>query len=360
MTFIIAEAGVNHDGDLSRAIELVSIAAESKANAVKFQYFNPESIVHPSAKRAQYQTQHDQSNNQESLLKNLQLNKKDFETLKINCEKQNIEFMATPFDLNALQHLLDISIERIKIASGDIIFFPLLLKAAQSQKPIILSTGMANLAEIEQALAVIAYGALEKGYPKSMEHCYQVYWKPEAHSWLQNKVTLMQCTSEYPTPPNAYNLKTLITFKHAFGLDLGLSDHTLSIGVACAATALGAKVFEKHFTDTRVGKSTSLSPDHQASLEPHELSQYVQEVNAASLALGHSRKQPTDTEQAHRFQVRRGLYASGTLPADQAWVPENIDWLRPSYGESNEGYWSLLGQKRSRAYENKDGIFKKR
>ncbi|MEI7818137.1 MAG: N-acetylneuraminate synthase, partial [Desulfuromonadales bacterium] len=271
-TYIIAEAGVNHNGSLALAKKLVEVAADAGADAVKFQTFKADSLVSRLAPKAEYQskaTGADES--QYEMIRKLELDEQAHEMLIEHCTVCGIQFLSTPFDLESVDLLAGrFDLSCIKIPSGDITNGPLLLKIAHTGKPVILSTGMSTLGEIEEALGVLAFGYLGVGEP-SPAVFRLAYCSIQGQELLLEKVTLLHCTTEYPAPVEEVNLNTLDTLRSAFGLPVGYSDHTEGITVPIAAVARGAVIIEKHFTLDR----TLPGPDHKASLEPTELKQMV-------------------------------------------------------------------------------------
>lgn len=248
-TMIIAEAGVNHNGSLELAKELVRVAAQSGADAIKFQTFKAQNLVTTSAEIADYQKKHSQAASQYELLQNLELSQNDHMTLIDLCREEGIEFISTPFDSESLTFLVErCGVSRIKLSSGDLTNGPLLMNVARSGLPVILSTGMGTLGEIEDALSVLAYGYLHQQEPVSFQDIKECYRTDNGHSILKEMVTLLHCTTEYPTPFDEVNLQVINTLSQAFDLSTGFSDHTNGIAAATASVALGVSVIEKHFT----------------------------------------------------------------------------------------------------------------
>ncbi len=351
-TFIIAEAGVNHDGDLNQALKLVDAAVESGADAVKFQTFKSENLVTESAGKAEYQKKLTDSNeSQIDMLKKLELPHEYHFKLKEYCEKQSIEFMSTAFDLESLDFLLsEMDLKRLKLPSGEITNHPLVFAHAKSGLDIIVSTGMATIGEIEQALMVIAGGYLEcQG--ESVEFQWQkAYANEKAQAMLQEKATVLHCVSEYPAPANALNLNAIKRIKKTFGLSAGYSDHSLGIWAPISAVTLGATVIEKHFTLDK----TLPGPDHQASLEPHELKQMVEGIRNVEVALGNGVKRPVAAEIINREPIRKSLVVSAPLKQGEVITEAHLCVKRPEKGMSPSRYWEVLGQTASRDYQSGD------
>lgn len=339
-TYIIAEAGVNHNGSLDMAKKLVEVAAEAGADAVKFQTFKADKLVSRSAPKADYQTRTtDADESQHEMIRKLELSENAHEILIEHCKVCGIEFLSTPFDLESVELLAGrFDLPRIKIPSGDITNAPLLLKIAQTGKPVILSTGMSILGEIEDALGVLAFGYMGGGNP-SIVAFRAAYCSIEGQAALLDKVTLLHCTTEYPAPFEDVNLKVMDTLKIAFGLPVGYSDHTEGIAVPIAAVVCGAMVIEKHFTLDR----TLPGPDHKASLEPAELKQLVAAIRVVERALGTGRKHPTPSELKNICVARKSLVAACTITAGETFTGENIAVKRPGNGLSPMLYWNSIG-----------------
>lgn len=353
-TFIIAEAGVNHNGSLEIAKELVSRAAKAGADAVKFQSFKAENIISKHAEKAEYQKK--TTGNEESqleMVKKLEMSQAMHEELVACCKTHDIQFLSTPFDLESIDLLArDIQVDQLKIPSGEITNAPLLLKAAQTGLPIILSTGMSTLGEIEEALGVLAYGYLEVDHVPSRDRFADAFFSVEGQLSLQKKVTLLHCTTEYPAPYEDVNLRAMDTLTAAFGLPVGLSDHTNGIAVPIAAVARGAKVIEKHFT---LDKNLP-GPDHKASLEPDELKQMIDSIRQVEQALGSAMKHPTSSERKNKSIVRKSLVAARSIQEGEMFGPHNVTAKRPGTGISPMLYWNLIGTAANRDYEEDEVI----
>lgn len=353
-TFVIAEAGVNHNGDLSQAKELIKAAQFCGADAVKFQMFQSDEIAVPHAPLAQYQNENLPGlETQSDMLKSLELSQDDFRVLAQYCDDLGIEFLCTPFDSDSLQFLVDeIGMSTVKVASSDITNAPLLVAAALTGLPIILSTGMSTLGDIENALAVIAatdsLGAaiLDSGAPKTLT------LGTSNLDGLSKRVTLLQCTSAYPAPATDANLLTLPTLRRAFGLQVGYSDHANGIALACAAVALGATVVEKHLTlDNGLG-----GPDHAASSEPSEFAELVRSIRQVEQGLGNGRKIIMNSEAVNLNAMRRGLYAAQEISAGQIIRPGDIRVARPLNSTPASQYFNWLGAEATRNYLPNDPL----
>jgi N-acetylneuraminate synthase len=346
-TFVIAEAGVNHNGDVALALRLVDCAADAGADAVKFQTFKASEMATASASKAPYQVTNTQAHgSQLEMLRRLELSAGDHELLVSRCSARGIHFMSTAFDAGSLTLLSTLRMPALKIPSGDITAGPLLLQAARLRRPLILSSGMSTLGDIEAALGVLAFGLSVDRAPIGLEDFAVAYQSADGRAALQEYVTLLHCTTQYPTPPGAVNLRAMDTLRAAFGLRVGYSDHTLGIDVSLAAVARGATVIEKHVTLDR----TMPGPDHAASLEPPEFARLVQGIRTIELALGHATKFPAADELANRAVARRSLVVTRPVASGELFTPEMLAAKRPGTGRSPLEYWSVIGQRASRDY----------
>ncbi len=351
--FIIAEAGVNHNGDMDMAFALVDAAIDAGADGVKFQTFKAEDVVAADAPKADYQTRATGSGEtQFDMLKQLELSPDLHRTLKDNCEKKGIAFLSSPFDTKGISFLADnLGLEVLKIPSGEITNGPLLLQAGISGCEIILSTGMCTLDEIEQALGVLAFGMTGDSSPSS--DAFQNALASEAgKAALKEKVTLLHCTTEYPAPFEDANLSAMHTMRGAFGLRVGLSDHTPGIAVPIAAAALGATVIEKHFTLDR----TLPGPDHKASLEPDELTAMIEGIRSIEKALGNGIKSPQPSEQQNRAVIRKSLITLKPVKTGETFTEQNLGARRPGGGRSPMDYWDRLGKTAERDFGESEQV----
>jgi N-acetylneuraminate synthase len=353
-TFVIAEAGVNHDGSLDKALALIDAASEAEADAVKFQTFSANRLVTLAAPKAPYQVDRTRAaETQQEMLRRLELSKDDHAKLIEHCQRRGIEFLSTPFDIESLNLLIqEFGRSRIKIGSGDVTNGPLLLEVARSGRQLILSTGMTTLEEVADALAVLAFG-----YSGSQAHPNQGAFKAafkDAHcrSTLREKVTLLHCTTEYPAPVQDVNLRAMDTLRSTFGLEVGFSDHTMGIAVAIAAVARGARIIEKHFTLDR----TAEGPDHAASLEPKELTAMVAAIREIELALGDGTKLPQPSELPNINIARKSIVAARTIAANERLTSENMTVKRPGTGLSPMRWWALVGRRASRHFALDEAI----
>ncbi|WP_061255843.1 N-acetylneuraminate synthase [Leptospira interrogans] len=340
--FIIAEAGVNHNGDLNMAKQLIDVAASSGADAVKFQTFIAEQVISRNAPKAEYQTRETGAfESQLEMIKKLEFNNKDHGVLIQYARSKGIEFLSTPFDLTSLNLLIKYGLRTIKIPSGEITNLNFLLKISQVAKKIILSTGMSTLSDIELALGVIAFGFISKidVVPK-LEDFEKAFCSKVGRQALKERVTILHCTTEYPAPYNEVNLNAMDTIAQAYGLSVGYSDHTRGIHISLAAVARGAKVIEKHFTLNR----NLPGPDHSASLEPNELDSLIRQIRDIETAIGDAVKRPTESEWKNRIVARRSLVASKPISKGELFTEENLSCKRPGNGISPLKYWEYLGQ----------------
>jgi N-acetylneuraminate synthase len=343
--FVIAEAGVNHNGSLDLAFQLIDAAKAAGADAVKFQTFTTAGVVVRSASKAEYQkkaTGGDES--QFDMIKKLELDGEQHKKLVARCKETGILFLSTPFDLPSLALLLELGVPRLKLPSGEITNPRLLKKAANAGLPIILSTGMSTLGEVETALGVLASGYLEAAGKQL--GAADALLSDEGQRELASKVTLLHCTTEYPAPYADVNLRAMETLHRAFGLPVGYSDHTPDIYVCIAAAALGASVLEKHFTMDRALPG----PDHAASLEPAQLREMIKGVRAVELALGHPRKLPAPSEIKNRDVARRSLVAALPIKRGEAFTAAHLTVKRPGTGISAMRIDEWIGKVATRDY----------
>lgn len=317
-TLIIAEAGVNHNGDLGMAKRLVEVAAEAGADMVKFQTFSADRLATKSAPNADYQSRNTGGGgSQFTMLKRLELSEEMHIVLMAHCRQYGIEFFSTGFDTESVDYLLGLGLDHIKVPSGEITNLPYLRHIGRFNKHIILSTGMSSLGEIEAAIEVIE----KSGTPR-------------------NRITVLHCNTEYPTPMSDVNLRAMQKIGEALGVDVGYSDHTSGIEVAIAATALGAKVIEKHFTLDR----NLPGPDHLASLEPQELALMVQAIRNIEMAMGDGIKRPTESELKNRSVARKSLVAAGPIKKGEQFTAENLAAKRPGNGISPMRLNEVIGR----------------
>lgn len=328
--FIIAEAGVNHNGSLYLAKKLIDIAADAGADAVKFQTFKADRIVVKSAEKANYQKQAtDKRESQYEMIKKLELNEVMHNELINHCKQKSIIFLSTPFDYDSIELLDSLGLKIFKIPSGEITNLPYLRKIGSLDKRVILSTGMANLGEIEAALnALVASGTKKEN------------------------ITVLHATTEYPCPLDEVNLRAMQTISQAFGVKVGYSDHTLGIEIPIAAAAMGASVIEKHFTLDR----SMEGPDHKASLEPKELSAMVSAIRNVERAMGDGIKKATASETKNMQVARKSIVAAKPIKKGEIFTTENIAAKRPGSGISPMMWDEVVSSMAQRDYEEDELI----
>lgn len=326
-TLIIAEAGVNHNGSLETAKKMVDAAKECGADIVKFQTFNPEKLASKQAPMAEYQKDNvGKIEPQETMLSKLALSKDEFCNIADYCRNVGIQFLSTPFDMESIHFLNDMQ-DIWKIPSGEITNYPYLVEMAKTGKEIILSTGMSTLQEVDAALAVLRNNGA-------------------------GEITLLHCTTNYPTPMEDVNLKAMLTMKEHCGCPVGYSDHTQGIEVSIAAAAIGARVIEKHFTLSRDMEG----PDHKASLEPDELKAMVLAIRNIEKALGAGEKIPSRSEKANIEVARKSIIAAKQIKAGDMFTEENLTTKRPGTGISPMRWKEILGKKAIRNFEEDELI----
>lgn len=329
-TLIIAEVGVNHNGDIDTAKKLIDVASESDADVVKFQTFNAESLVTNEAPKAKYQIDNTKNqNSQLEMLKELELSKETFKDLSEYCQGKDIEFLSTGFDKESIKFLVDIGIKRVKIPSGEINNLPLLKYISTLGLPIIISTGMSYLSEVKETFDYF----LNQGVQK-------------------DQITLLHCTSEYPASIDSVNMKAMIRMRDEFNVNVGYSDHTLNIETPIAAVAMGAVVIEKHFTLSR----SMNGPDHAASLEPNELADMIVSIKNTEVLLGSDEKKPTAEEKENIKVARKSIVASKDILVGKVIEESDIDTKRPGDGISPMKWESIVGSVAKRSYKKNDQI----
>jgi N-acetylneuraminate synthase len=353
-TFIIAEAGVNHNGSLDLAKRLIDVAKDAGADAVKFQTFKATSLVSADAPKAEYQNKTTSVvESQFEMIKKLELSEDDHQILIDYCIDKKIEFLSTPFDSESLSFLINrFNMRLVKIPSGEITNAPLLLEVALTEKPVILSTGMSTLGEIEDALGVLAFGYLKEDRLPSLHAFREARYSFLGQKLLKEKVSILHCTTEYPAPLESVNLKVLDTLKQAFNLPIGFSDHTEGITVAIGAVARGATIIEKHFTTDR----TLPGPDHRASLEPEELTEMISGIRAIEKAIGITQKYPQVAEVGNLSVARKSLVASKQISIGELFSAENLTCKRPGNGTSPFHYWDIVGRKAQVTFQKDEPI----
>lgn len=348
MTFVIAEAGVNHNGELALALQLVEVAADAGADAVKFQTFSARALASAMTPKAAYQQRTTgDGESQLAMLERLELSEADHRVLLRRCKELGIEFMSTPFGTEALDMLVGLGVKRLKLGSGELTNGPLLLRAARTGLPAILSTGMSSLHEVADAVGVLAFGwTASRDIPPSQRAFEAALAAVTGRAAVAQNLVLLQCTTEYPAPIDQTNLRAMDTLAERFGCPVGLSDHTGGIYAALAAVARGAAVVEKHFTLDR----TLPGPDHRASLEPVELAALVRGVRDVESALGSPDKAPVEAELGNRAVTRRSIVAARPITAGTLLEARDLAAKRPGGGISPMRWWDVLGREATRDY----------
>lgn len=329
-TLIIAEAGVNHNGDIDLAFQLIDAAAAAGADLVKFQTFSADRLVTQAAKKADYQKQRTESSeSQHAMLRKLELSREMHDRLIAYCHKREIGFFSTGFDIESIDYLVSLGQKLFKIPSGEITNLPYLRHVGQFGKPVIVSTGMSNLGEIEAAIEAL-----------------------ESSGTSRDQITVLHCTSQYPAPMNEVNLRAMQSIRSAFNVAVGYSDHTEGIEISIAAVAIGASVIEKHFTISR----DLPGPDHAASLEPQELKAMVAAIRNVEIGLGDGIKRVTAGEELNRSVSRKSIVARDSIGAGEEFTTENITTKRPGTGISPMRWDEVVGRGASKDFSPDDLI----
>lgn len=355
MVEIIAEAGVNHNGSVETAFKLVDLACEAGVDTVKFQVFKAHLVVTSEMRMADYQRNNTGSNNSQfEMLKNLELSFDEHQRIKAYCDQMGVGYLATAFDNESLEFLIkDLGLQKVKIGSGEITNLPFLLNHSQYGCDIVLSTGIANLAEIEMALSVLAYGfTVDQNKKPSLHEFSAAYASQAGKAALHEKVTLLHCTSEYPAPFHEINLQAINTLSQTYGLRTGFSDHSSGIYIPIAAVSIGAKVIEKHFTLDRLMEG----PDHKASLGPEDLIEMVTAIRCVEVAQGNGRKFPSQSEMNNKSKIRKKVVAATNIEKGEIITEEKIKIIRSEKGDSPVSYWTLIGTKAKKNIAIGDGF----
>ncbi|MDH3346508.1 MAG: N-acetylneuraminate synthase [Desulfobulbaceae bacterium] len=328
--YIIAEAGVNHNGSLEIAKKMIVAAAEAEVDAVKFQTFRAEAIACGYATKAVYQRKTtDSGESQLEMLEKLELDRNAHEDLQLFCTEYQLQFLSSPFDIDSITLLYDMGLRIFKIPSGEITNLPYLRKIGSLKCKVLLSTGMSELAEVEQAIKVLTINGTKK-----------------------SDIVVLHCNTEYPTPMQDVNLRAMLTMAEQFEVEVGYSDHTSGIEMPIAAAALGATVIEKHFTLDR----TMVGPDHEASLEPDELKEMVRAVRNIEKGLGNGEKRPRPSELRNREIVRKSIVAAKPIWQGELYGEDNLTAKRPALGLSPMRWDELIGHPANRDYQTDECI----
>lgn len=329
--YIIAEAGVNHNGELQKAFQLIDVASDAGVDAVKFQTFNPDSLVTPDAGKADYQKQTtDAQESQHEMLQRLALSHADHYELIKYCKERKVVFLSSPFDIDSVNFLDSLHLPFFKIPSGEITNLPYLRHVASKNKPVVISTGMARMGEVESALRILMDAGLRR-----------------------EQISILHCTTEYPAPFNEVNLRAMRTMAQAFGCRIGYSDHTPGIEISVAAVAMGATIIEKHFT---LDKNME-GPDHKASLEPDELKSLVASIRNVEVALGTGFKEPSLAELKNTTIARKAIVAATDIKPGEIFTEQNLTSKRISMVGISPLRWDeMIGRKAARSYHKDEAI----
>lgn len=351
--YLIAEAGINHNGDVNAAFELIRAAAEAGADAIKFQTFDSEKLVSKNLEKAKYQVNaSEKTETQLEMLKRLELPKSCYFDLQEYSKLKNIDFLSTAFDIDSLEFLLSLNMPVLKISSGELINGPLLWRFGRSGKPLILSTGMCTQSEVKFALATLAHSFQNDTEPQSIDEIWSCWNDLHLQELIVKNVTLLHCTSQYPAPYESVNLKAMNTLSDVFKTRIGYSDHTEGILISLAAVALGATVIEKHFT---LDKSLP-GPDQKVSLDVLEFSELSRQIRILELALGSGEKMVQDGEWELRKLSRQSLIAAKPIKAGSILMREDFTTARVGCGREPNCLWDFLGAVAKKSYLAGDPI----
>lgn len=347
-TFVIAEAGVNHNGSLDRAHRLVDAAADAGADAVKFQTFKASRLASAAAPKAAYQARETGvAESQLQMLQALELSESDHHELMRHCAERRIEFLSSPFDEESLALLVKLGVKRLKLGSGELTNAPILIAAARSGLPLLLSTGMATLAEVGEALGALSFGRARSGATPSRAALASAWEEPAGREWVRANVTLLHCTTEYPSPADQANLRAMHTMREAFAVRCGYSDHTVGDAACLGAVALGAVVIEKHVTLDR----NLPGPDHQASIEPADLKRLIDGIRTVEAAMGDGVKKPMPAEIPNMAVARKSIIAAKPIAKGERITAEHVTVKRPGTGRSPFDLWDVIGTVAARSYD---------
>jgi len=356
--FIIAEAGVNHNGNIKIAKNMVDAAVDAGVDAIKFQSFKAEDLVINQAPKANYQLHNTLENEtQYQMLKKLELSHDEQQQLYAYCQNKGIQFLSSPFDLKSCRFLIKtLGLKTLKLGSGELSNAQLLYYIASMNCNIILSTGMSNLHDIEQALGVLAFAYTnpKENNPNS-KRFKAALDSANGIKALKQHISLLHCTTEYPCPFEDVNLDSINSLAKHFSLPIGYSDHTQGYHISLAAVAMGARIIEKHFTLDQ----NMAGPDHQSSIEPNELKLMVKQIRDIEVAKGNSVKQICSSELKNRSIARKGIYANGNISKGDILTTDNIAVKRPESKLSAQFYWEIIGKKANKNYHHEEPIDEK-
>jgi N-acetylneuraminate synthase len=340
-TLIIAEAGVNHNGSRELGYRLIDAAVDAGADVVKFQSFRADALATAAAPKAAYQKETTgEAQSQYAMLKALEMSEDMHRALQAHAHGRGIEFLSTPFDEGGVDLLQSLALKRLKLPSGELTNGPFLLHAARAGLPLILSSGMATMAEVETALGVIAFGLTAPADAPASRTAFDAAYRSErGQQMLRSQVTVLHCTTQYPAPDSSANLLAIPAMQKALGVPIGYSDHTEGIAVSIAAVALGACMIEKHLTLDK----TMEGPDHRASAEPDEMAAMVAAIRSVERALGDGIKAPQAAELANIPIARKSLVARHSLPEGHTITAGDLTAKRPGSGVSPMAFWDLVG-----------------
>jgi N,N'-diacetyllegionaminate synthase len=329
-SIIIAEAGVNHNGDMNIAFDLIDIASSCKADYVKFQTFKAENLSTPNAKKAKYQiNKNNHGETQFEMLKKLEIKEKDHAELIKHADHKNIKFLSSPFDISSVNLLNNLGVDFFKVPSGEITNLPYLQHVGSLNKPVVISSGMATIDEISDAIDILTKSGMKK-----------------------DEITVLHCNTSYPTDYKDVNLNAMLSIQRELNIDIGFSDHTKGIEISVAAVALGAKVIEKHFTYD----CNANGPDHAASLEPDELKEMIKSIRNIEDAMGNGEKVPSKIEKQNKDIVRKSIFVSKDIKRGEVFSEKNLTIIRPGTGVSPMLWYDYIGRIAKRDYKKNEPL----
>ncbi len=346
--YFIAEAGVNHEGCLDTAISLVDIAAEAGADAVKFQTFNAEKLASPTVNKVSYQIKNTKkSGSQLDMLRKLELSKFEHKELFKHAEKRGIEFLSSPFDFQSMKFLVELGVQKIKIASGEMFNGPLIWQATKFGVPLIISTGMSEVTDIKRCLSYVCHALEHNTFPESRAELENAFIKNIEQLRNEQRIVLLHCNSMYPTPMGDVNLRVMNGLAREFALPVGYSDHTLGDEVGVAAVSLGARIIEKHFTLDR----TKEGPDHLVSLEPSDLNVMIKKIRNVETALGSEAKYPTKLESEQKKSIVQRIIAAKPIRKGAKIEAHMLASTRSALGTPIDNIFGVIGRAAKKAYK---------